>query len=201
MNDQGEVESEPSDPINRLKNGPRYPFTESPRNHIGRDVRSGVYAIWRGEDLIYAGFAGRDGARGGFVNRLLHHRRGDRSGDKFCVYVFDRYILPELNAIQITSAAAGRLKLDPLIREFVANQLKYSYVPCENQTEALELEARVLRGELGARPSLNSTRGDDGSPDEHDDSIVEDEGDVQVGDDPGIPGDGGGVAEGGAPEA
>jgi hypothetical protein len=56
-------------PIERLKNGPRYPFTESPRKHIGEEVRSGVYTIWRGEELIYAGFAGRDGAKGGFVNR------------------------------------------------------------------------------------------------------------------------------------
>jgi hypothetical protein len=156
------------DPLERLRNGPRYPFTVSPRQYIGKDVRSGVYTIWRGEELVYAGFAGRDGAKGGFVNRLVHHKRGDRSGDKFCVYVFDRYVLPQLTASQIRDAAAGRLKLDPLIREFIADQLEYRYVPCENQSEALALEARVIGGELGYRPLLNSITGDDGSPDEAD---------------------------------
>ena len=162
-------------PIERLKNGPRYPFTESPRKHIGKEVRSGVYTIWRGEELIYAGFAGRDGAKGGFVNRLVHHKRGDRSGDKFCVYVFDRYILPQLTASQIMNAAVGRLKLDPLIRDFIASELEYRYTPCANQTEALALEARVIGGELGSKPLLNSITGDDGSPDEADEPRVEGE--------------------------
>lgn len=156
-----------------LKSGTLHPFTDSPRRHIRREVRSGVYTIWRGEELIYAGFAGRDGSKGGFVTRLVHHRRGDRSGDKFCVYVFDRYILPGLTASQIEAAAAGRLKLDPFIRKFIADELKYRYVPCGNQAEAVALEKRVIAGDLGSRPLLNSMTGDDGSPDEADESLGE----------------------------
>lgn len=151
------------DPLVVLKTGTRYTFMESPRKHVGRDVRSGVYTIWRGEELVYAGFAGRDAAKSGFVGRLVQHRSGDRSGDKFCVYIFDHYVLPALTQEQIEAAVAGTLKLDRLIREFIAAELEYRFVRCENASEALALEQRVLRGELGCRPLLNAIMGDDGS--------------------------------------
>jgi hypothetical protein len=42
-----------------------------------------------------------------------------RSGDQFCVYVFDLLILPTLSCEQIESAAHGQLSLDGLTRELI----------------------------------------------------------------------------------
>ena len=123
-----QLKSPDEDPLVVLKSGTRYPFTESPRKYVGKDVRSGVYTIWRGDEFIYAGFGGRDGAKTGFVGRLVQHKSGDRSGDKFCVYIFDHFILPQLTADQIEATVAGTLKLDRLIREFIADELEYRFV-------------------------------------------------------------------------
>jgi hypothetical protein len=155
-----------ADALEGLKNGPRYPFTESPRRHIKTDVRAGVYTIWRGEELIYAGYSGRDGTKSGPAGRLSAHRSGQRSGDKFCVYVFDRFILPKLTADEIRRAAAGALNLDEIIRAFIAEELEYRYVPRDSQMAAEALERRVIRGELGSKPLLNSIRDDKGDADE-----------------------------------
>lgn len=155
-----------SDALERLKNGPRYPFTESPRRHIKKDVRAGVYTIWRGEELIYAGYSGRDGTKSGPAGRLSAHRSGQRSGDKFCVYIFDRFILPRLTADEIGRAAAGDLNLDEVIRAFIAQELEYRYVPRDSQMAAEALERRVIHGELGSKPLLNSIRQDKGDEDD-----------------------------------
>ncbi len=157
------LDGEPDDPLECLRSGRLYSFVPPPGKYL-KGVKAAVYTIWRGEEFVYAGFAGTDGSKSGAVGRLIQHRKGDRSGDKFCVYVFDRFILPSLTQEQIQLVAAGKLKLDPLIREFVRTELEYRFVPCENQAEAKALEKRVIHGDLGRRPVLNSIAGDDGSP-------------------------------------
>jgi hypothetical protein len=81
----------------------------------------GVYTVWRGDQLIYVGMAGRalgpsaDTNRPasteltGLRNRLASHAYGRRSGDQFCIYVFDRLVLPTLSLQQIQNAARGQL--------------------------------------------------------------------------------------------
>lgn len=56
---------------------------------------AGVYAIWRGDELIYCGMSGRSIAAGaelpdgkyGLVTQLKSRASGRLSGDQFCVYV------------------------------------------------------------------------------------------------------------------
>jgi hypothetical protein len=45
---------------------------------------------------VYVGVAGRNPRGAGLASRLRSHASGRRSGDQFCGYVADQYVLPEL---------------------------------------------------------------------------------------------------------
>jgi hypothetical protein len=56
--------------------------------------------VWRGDEFVYVGISYRDptattnkGAKG-LYGRLASHASGRRSGDQFCIYVCDRFVLP-----------------------------------------------------------------------------------------------------------
>jgi hypothetical protein len=49
------------------------------------------------------------GKRKGLLDRLNRHASGRRSGDQFCVYVFDRLLLPTLTASEIQRIADSEL--------------------------------------------------------------------------------------------
>jgi hypothetical protein len=92
----------------------------------------------------------------GLWTRLNAHASGRRSGDQFCVYVGDRFVVPELNPSERQQVAAGTLSLDSLIRAFVRERLAYRFVIIADGTEAAKLEGDVRRGVLPAgEPYLN----------------------------------------------
>src|SRR5215203_6780390 len=79
---------------------------------------AGVYTIWDDDGgLVYAGIAGRNPAGKGLASRLRSHASGRRSGDQFCVYVADHYVLPDLTREQIEAIRDSRLSMDTLVRE------------------------------------------------------------------------------------
>ena len=64
---------------------------------------SGVYTIWNGGVFLYVGmaWAHRDDSNPkavGVFGRLSSHASGRRSGGQFCIYICDRFVVPELNA-------------------------------------------------------------------------------------------------------
>ena len=126
----------------------------------------GVYTVWRGDEFIYVGMAGRGlsdppepdvpARRRGLRDRLNSHASGRRSGDQFCIYVFDRLVLPTLTPDDIAAAAAGRLFLDRVVREYIRRELAYRFVAVPDGTRALALERHVQgHGLSGRRPFLN----------------------------------------------
>jgi hypothetical protein len=114
MTDNGNVA------LAELRDGPRYRFADWP-NPAVPNGRIGAYTIWRGDQLIYVGMAGRaiglssdtsepvSAKLTGLRSRLASHASGRRSGDQFCIYVFDRLVLPMLTRQQIQEAARGQL--------------------------------------------------------------------------------------------
>jgi hypothetical protein len=54
---------------------------------------------------------------------LASHASGRRSGDQFCIYVFDRLVLPTLGRQQIQNAARGQLPLDSLTRQLLPDHV------------------------------------------------------------------------------
>jgi hypothetical protein len=154
--------------VQELETGPLHRFQDWPNEQVPKRA-AGVYTVWKGHRLLYVGMSGRamtaedlevsEGGRvvaKGLWTRLNTHASGRRSGDQFCVYVGDRFVVPGLIPSQQQQLAAGTLSLDSLIRAFVRERLAYRFVLTADGAEALKLEREVRRGSLSAgKPYLN----------------------------------------------
>ncbi len=157
--------------IDHLAHGPLHRFADWPNANVPR-VAIGLYSVWRDEEFIYIGMAGRAseavlhsaheaGRACGLRDRLRSHATGRRSGDQFCIYVADRLVLPELNSDQISAVASGRLSLDALVCDYIQQHLGYRFYafPALSVTEQQamrRLERHIQQGESPiGRPLLN----------------------------------------------
>lgn len=141
----------------------RFAFSDWPNPEIPA-VAAGVYAIWKDEELVYCGMSGREiesarraqRKRYGLVTRLQSHASGRLSGDQFCVYVANRYVLPRLKAEDLPQFAGGSLTLDACTRAYIHDHLSYAYALVETSAAAYALEHAARRGDVfGVRPYLN----------------------------------------------
>jgi hypothetical protein len=148
--------------IRELEDGPVHHFRDWPATHFVTGP-SGVYTIWMGSTFLYVGMSWvhRDETVNpkvkGVFGRLASHASGRRSGDQFCVYVCDRFVVPQLNADDMTALAAGTRLLDARTREFIHDQLGYRVVVTASGADARALEVRVRREGLmrAGRPLIN----------------------------------------------
>jgi len=149
-----------------LRNGPRYRFADWP-NPAVPNGKIGAYTVWRDDQLVYVGMAGRaiDTAAGhtsepasgkitGLRSRLNSHASGRRSGDQFCVYVFDRLVLPTLSRQQIENAARGQLSLDALTRHLIRQTLSYRFTVLKDAVAVRTVERQIQREGLASQPPL-----------------------------------------------
>lgn len=167
-NEQGPT---PLEVLAPLENGPLYRFADWPTAEIA-PAAAGVYTIWADDELMYVGMAGRTigadperppaaGAlsatpRNPLRSRLNAHANGRRSGDQFCVYVCDRFVVPSLETRQLYQVAQGALNLDAMTKSHVRQRFSYRYIADLCGYSALQLERLVQRGALRAgKPYLN----------------------------------------------
>jgi hypothetical protein len=145
--------------------GTAYSFSEWPNPKVP-DFGAGVYTIWHHDGrFVYVGISGRgmtaDTAKRnkpqGIYTRLKSHFSGRRSGDQFCVYVADRFVLPTLSQEDITAIALGRHQMDAFVRKYIHENLSYRFAILPDGKAAYELEAAIKAGkwELG-RPLLSA---------------------------------------------
>lgn len=147
-----------------LETGKLFSFSDWPNEEIPR-VSVGVYTVWLGQQLVYVGYSGRNlrpheikAAKKpkGLLTRLKSHRTGLRSGDQFCLYVCDRFIIPVLDTETQQKLAAGERLLDGLTRKFIRGELSYRFITTEGSEPARRIEAQVREGFLNAgKPLLN----------------------------------------------
>jgi hypothetical protein len=115
--------------------GPLHRFRDWPNDQVPKRA-AGVYTVWDGDRLVYVGMSGRamtaedlevsSGGRAvpkGLRTRLNAHASGRRSGDQFCAYICDRFVVPALTPSQQQQLAAGSLSLDGLTRRFIHDGL------------------------------------------------------------------------------
>jgi hypothetical protein len=150
----------------QLEKGPLYCFSDWPTGDIPQ-IAAGVYTIWRGTEFVYVGMAGRGNAakeeqaklKGkpwGLYNRLESHASGGRSGDRFCIYICDRFVVPTLSRTELRQAGTGELNFDRRTREFIRTELAFRFMKTPDGEKALQLEDEVRRGALPAgKPTLN----------------------------------------------
>jgi hypothetical protein len=119
-----------------------------------------VYTIWDDAgELIYVGVAGHNPQGKGLASRLRSHASGRRSGDQFCVYVADHYVMPDLDRNQIEDIHDARLSMDALVRHRIHASFVFRFVAVEDYVTALGIERAVKAGELDVgTPRLNPFR-------------------------------------------
>ena len=151
-----------------LEFGPRYRFADWPNTEIPM-VAAGVYTVWEGDEFVYVGFAGmklraRDIAEAnspkkaiGLRDRLNNHASGARSGDQFCVYICDRFVLAALSEEDRDAIHQGDLRLlNFRTRQHIRERYDYRFVLTPDGKAARVLERAVQRGALTVgRPLLN----------------------------------------------
>lgn len=148
--------------IEALEDGERHEFRTWSASSLPKGP-PGVYSIWSEDTFLYVGMSWREpvptasGTSPGLWGRLDSHASGRRSGDQFCIYVCDRFVLPTLGPDQIRAIGEGRLSLDGLTKQYVREHLSYRYVltPTGAQARSLEADVRAngLRG--AGKPLLN----------------------------------------------
>lgn len=142
-------------------------FSDWPNQTVPK-ATAGVYTIWQNRRFIYVGMSGRamtfDDAEPpdeprkvkGLWTRLNSHASGQRSGDKFCIYICDRFVIPHLTKEEQSEVGDGLLSLDALTKKYIHDHFDYRYVTMSNGNDAFALEREVQRGALRAgKPLLN----------------------------------------------
>jgi hypothetical protein len=153
--------------LTALEKAPLYRFADW-RNTPVPKVAAGVYTIWDDDRFIYVGMSGRamlvDGTEPpdeptkarGLWTRLNSHASGRRSGDQFCIYICDRFVVPRLTSQQQGHIGDGLLSLDAMTKRYVHERLTYRYVTLGSGRDSLALEREVQKGALAAgQPFLN----------------------------------------------
>jgi hypothetical protein len=91
-------------------------------------------------ELIYVGIAGRNPNGSGLASRLRSHASGRRSGDQFCVYVADHYVMPDLTRQQIEAIRDGELSMDLLVRDCIHTRFAYRFAIADTYAKAMSFE-------------------------------------------------------------
>jgi hypothetical protein len=147
--------------IAQLETGPLHRFADyATLASVIPGSGAGVYTIWDEDGgLVYTGIAGRNPAGRGLASRLRSHASGRRSGDQFCVYVADHYVLPELSREQIEAIRDSRLSMDMLVRDKIVAAFGFRFVVVADYRTALQVENAIKSGRLRAgQPRLNPSR-------------------------------------------
>jgi hypothetical protein len=74
------------------------------------------------------------------------HASGRRSGDQFCVYVADRFVLPTLSQERVAAITNGVESFDRLIRDYIREELSFRFCETRDSAEAREVEREARRG-------------------------------------------------------
>jgi hypothetical protein len=87
---------------------------------------------------------------------MVSHASGRRSGDQFCVYIHDYFVIPEL--IKNGSFEPSRGILDKLTKNYIQSHLIYRFLAYESDDSDVivrNLEKRIQAGACGTKPFLN----------------------------------------------
>ena len=97
----------------------------------------------------------------GLWTRLNSHASGRRSGDQFCSYICDRFVVPHLSLQEQAQVADGESALDALTRKLIHDRYEYRFVTTPDGAAAFALEREVAarcaqRGQAVSQPGVGS---------------------------------------------
>ena len=130
-------------------------------NHIP-SFGSIIYTVFLDRsEYIYVGIGGLSGKSAKERNprsRIIQHAQGRRSGDQFCIYIQDFYVIPSIINSQYTPKKGY---LDMLTKEFIQKRLSYRYLVVQSDDSdkiVRRLERELQNNEHGfGVPKLNGT--------------------------------------------
>ena len=130
-------------------------FTLSNINDIPQ-YGSIIYTVFLDrKEFIYVGIGGLSGKKDP-RSRIKQHTSGLRSGDQFCIYIQDFYVIPLLFS-QPYVPKKGHL--DQLTKEFIQKRLTYRYMVFQDDDSdklVRKLEREIQKNEHGyGFPKLN----------------------------------------------
>ena len=126
-----------------------------------------MYTIWKDDLFAYVGVSGTSLSKDDFAmkakknrglkQRLNAHRKGGLGGDKFCVYVFERFISKELTLDDLEKLSTKQLTLGELNRSYIQNNLSYRFTILDSVEKARAYEDLIKKGGIQAigKPFLN----------------------------------------------
>lgn len=134
-------------------------FSTSNINHIP-EFGSILYTVFLDrKEFIYVGIGGLSGSNVLQRNprsRIIQHAQGRRSGDQFCIYIQDFYVIPLL---LVDKYVPRKGYLDELTKEFIQNRLTYRYIIFQTDDSdkiVRKLEREIQSNEHGhGLPKLN----------------------------------------------
>ena len=137
------------------------PFSTSNINHIP-EFGSILYTVFFDrKEFIYVGIGGLSGSNVLQRNprsRIIQHAQGRRSGDQFCIYIQDFYVIPLLFADKYVPKKGY---LDELTKEFIQKRLTYRYIVFQTDDSdkvVRKFEREIQSNEHGhGLPKLNGT--------------------------------------------
>ena len=118
-----------------------------------------IYTVWDlDEKFIYVGIGGTQKKPVRERNprsRIKKHSSGRRSGNQFCIYVQDFFVLP--NIIGSGTYEPKRGYLDNLTKKFLHEQLRYRVKAFQTEDSVRivrSLEGKIKKGAFGFPPPL-----------------------------------------------
>ncbi len=159
-------DSQPDDQrhIDTLVAGPLHHFRDWPTGNVPR-TGAIVYTVWNQDgELVYVGMSGRgfaDGSiqRKGPWGRLESHASGKRSGDQFCIYVYDYLVLQSLHN-RLQDLQSRTINLDEETKTYIRQNLSFRWISVPTGADADRVERILKRGMSSVgKPLLNPMKG------------------------------------------
>jgi hypothetical protein len=132
-------------------------FGDDCRKHIPT-TGSVVYTVWNQEnDFIYVGISGLQDSleKRNPLSRIQSHASGRKSGDQFCVYVHDFYVIPEI--VKENAYEPSRRDLDRRTKAYIQRNLSYRFKSFQNEDSVKivrNLEKEIKKGILTPNPPI-----------------------------------------------
>jgi hypothetical protein len=137
---------------------PSFSFKDDPRR-IVPDKGSIIYSVWnKKEEFLYIGISGLQKSleKRNPQSRMQSHSSGRRSGDQFCIYIHDIFVIPEL--IKTGEYQSERGWLDKVTQKYIHDNLFYrfvSFLSDDSDVIVRGFENKIKNGEMGLTPMIN----------------------------------------------
>ncbi len=132
-------------------NLPSFAFSDDVKKNVP-SFGSIIYTVWDSNDeFIYVGIAGTQHTKPvknrNPRSRMESHSSGHRSGDQFCIYIQDFFVLPKI--FESGEYEPRRGYLDQLTKEYIHQNLRYRVMSFQTEDSVSivrDLENKIKRG-------------------------------------------------------